>query len=95
MMEARTRGKHESSWEGKTQAGNCNCGVKNKDCTACARGIQNHTCYKNWSDSSSAMESVHMVSGTSRLLVTEIAPCTQLSLQVYQAGGGLLRSWNV
>ena len=38
-------------------------GVKNKDCTACARGIQNHVCYKNWSDSSSAMESAIILEG--------------------------------
>jgi len=30
--------------------------MKNKNCTACTREIQNHTCYKNWSDSSSSME---------------------------------------
>lgn len=32
-------------------------GVRNKYCAACARNIPNHTCYRNWSSSSSEMES--------------------------------------
>lgn len=40
-------------------------GVRNKYCHACARGIsqENHTCYKNWSKSSSEMEADAILEG--------------------------------
>ena len=31
-------------------------GVQNKECAACTRGIRDHICFKNWNESSSAME---------------------------------------
>jgi len=38
-------------------------GVRNKYCTACARGIKDHTCYRNWDESSSAMETNIIIDG--------------------------------
>ena len=31
-------------------------GVRNKYCAACAREIEDHICYRNWNESSSAMK---------------------------------------
>ena len=38
-------------------------GVRNKYCTACTQGIENHVCYKNWDKSSSEMETDIIVEG--------------------------------
>ena len=38
-------------------------GVRNKECTACTRGIRDHICFKNWNESSSAMETDIILEG--------------------------------
>ena len=38
-------------------------GVRNKECTGCQRGFKEHTCFKNWHDSSSAMETDIILEG--------------------------------
>ena len=38
-------------------------GVQNKECTGCQRGFKEHTCFKNWPDSSSAMETDIILEG--------------------------------
>ena len=38
-------------------------GVRNKFCTGCVRGLKEHTCFKNWTDSSSGMESDIILQG--------------------------------
>ena len=38
-------------------------GVRNKYCANCAQGIENHKCYKNWSESSSQMETNIILEG--------------------------------
>ena len=81
-------------------------GVKNKDCTACARGSRITCATKTgvivlpqwnrqlfWKDF--CKQKAHMVSGTPSLLVMETALCRQLSSRVYQGGEELLRSWNM
>ena len=41
-------------------------GVRNKECTACKRGIEEHVCFKNWGESSSAMETDIILEGFKR-----------------------------
>ena len=41
-------------------------GVRNKYCAACARGIEDHICYQNWNESSSAMETDIIIDGFCR-----------------------------
>ena len=41
-------------------------GVRNKECTACTRGIEEHVCFKNWDESSSAMETDIILEGFKR-----------------------------
>lgn len=38
-------------------------GVRNKECAACAQGIRDHICFKNWNESSSAMERDKILEG--------------------------------
>jgi len=41
-------------------------GVRNKECTGCQRGFKEHTCFKNWNDSSSPMETDIILEGFKR-----------------------------
>lgn len=41
-------------------------GVRNKECTACTRGIKDHVCFRNWNESSSAMETDIILEGFRR-----------------------------
>lgn len=41
-------------------------GVRNKECSACTQGREDHICFRNWDESSSAMETDIILQGFQR-----------------------------